>query len=201
MSLNMQVGNMGFDSDGRIGERIYFIRAALMARVRLLGAIAGSIISVAALASSIAITALALASGQFGSRLLHNFMDDRGFQITLGTFNGTFLFCLVILRSTRSADEGGGGGVPQVSVTTALAVGRFMRVSADLFSASHGARDSGALCCRRRRARFERQEIERLYGKSTQQESRRRARPHSSEIEDAGMPDWDAGFDIEASRR
>ena len=145
----------------------------------LLGAIAGSIISVAALASSIAITALALASGQFGSRLLRNFMDDRGFQITLGTFNGTFLFCLVILRSTRSADEGG-GGVPQISVTMAMVLAVACVFLLIYFSASHGARDSGALCHRRCRQRFERRNRAVVW--QERRKARRRARRTGARI-------------------
>lgn len=85
----------------------------------LLSVAASSVLSVAALAFSIAIAALALAAGQFGSRLLRNFLDDAAFQWTLGTFAGTFLFCLVILRATRSQDEGG-VFVPQISVSIAL---------------------------------------------------------------------------------
>lgn len=85
----------------------------------VLSVAASSVLSVAALAFSIAIAALALAAGQFGSRLLRNFLDDAAFQWTLGTFSGTFLFCLVVLRATRSADEGG-VFVPQLSVSVAL---------------------------------------------------------------------------------
>ena len=85
----------------------------------VLSVAASSVLSVAALAFSIAIAALALAAGQFGSRLLRNFLDDAAFQWTLGTFSGTYLFCLVVLRATRSQDEGG-VFVPQFSVSVAL---------------------------------------------------------------------------------
>ena len=195
MSLNMQVGNWGSIPTGGLVSGFIYSGGVDGAR-SLLGAIAGSIISVAALASSIAITALALASGQFGSRLLHNFMDDRGFQITLGTFNGTFLFCLVILRSTRSADEGG-GGVPQVSVTTALVLA-VLCVFLLIYFLHHMARAIQAPYVVADAARDLNQEIERLYGKSTQKKAAA-APDRIKEIEDAGMPDWDAGFDIEAS--
>ncbi len=71
----------------------------------LLSTIAGSMITVAGVTFSITIAALAYASSQFGPRLLTNFMQDRGNQITLGTFIATFLYCLLVLRTVRSADE------------------------------------------------------------------------------------------------
>ena len=85
----------------------------------LLSTIASSVLSVAALAFSLAITALALAAGQFGSRLLRNFFDDGAFNWTLGTFCGTFSFCLLVLRALRSESEGA-AFVPQISVLTAF---------------------------------------------------------------------------------
>jgi uncharacterized membrane protein len=85
----------------------------------VLSTVAASVLSVAALAFSICITALALAAGQFGSRLLRNFLDDGAFKWTLGIFSATFLFCLVVLRSTRGAEDGG-VFVPQLSISIAL---------------------------------------------------------------------------------
>lgn len=180
----------------RFGESLLYSGGVDGARA-LLGAIAGSIISVAALASSIAITALALASGQFGSRLLRNFMDDRGFQITLGTFNGTFLFCLVILRSTRSAEEGG-GGVPQISVTVALALA-VACVFLLIYFLHHMARAIQAPYVVADAAKDLNAEIERLYGKSVE---KRAAAPAelAREFAESEKPDWNEGLDIEASR-
>ena len=178
----------------QFGESLLYSGGVDGARA-LLGAIAGSIISVAALASSIAITALALASGQFGSRLLRNFMDDRGFQITLGTFNGTFLFCLVILRSTRSAEEGG-GGVPQISVTVALMLA-VACVFLLIYFLHHMARAIQAPYVIADAAKDLNQEIERLYGKSVEKKAAA-APDRRREIEESELPDWDEGFDIEA---
>lgn len=64
---------------------------------------------------SITIAALSLASSQFGPRLLRNFVRDRGNQLVLGTFIATFLYCLLVLRTVRSANEI--TFVPHVSVT------------------------------------------------------------------------------------
>ncbi|OKH38650.1 hypothetical protein NIES2119_08625 [[Phormidium ambiguum] IAM M-71] len=84
----------------------------------LLSAIAGSMVSVAATAFSITIVALQLASANFGPRLLRNFMQDTGNQLVLGTFIGTFIYCLLILRTVRGEDFK--LFVPQLSVTVGI---------------------------------------------------------------------------------
>lgn len=71
----------------------------------LLSTVAGSTITVAGVVFSITLAAVTYASGQYGPRLLSNFTRDRGNQATLGVFIGTFLYCLVVLRTIRSAEE------------------------------------------------------------------------------------------------
>jgi len=90
----------------------------------LLGSVAGSMISVAATAFSITIVALQLAASNFGPRLLRNFMQDTGNQIVLGTFIGTFIYCLLVLRTIHGEGDGYEQYVPQLSVTvgTLLAI-------------------------------------------------------------------------------
>jgi uncharacterized membrane protein len=72
----------------------------------LLGAVASSTIGVAGTVFSITIAALTLAAGQMGPRLLRNFTQDRGNQLTLGAFLATFSFALMVLRSVRTQEEG-----------------------------------------------------------------------------------------------
>ncbi|KAA0892860.1 DUF2254 domain-containing protein [Pusillimonas sp. ANT_WB101] len=72
----------------------------------LLGAIASSTIGVAGTVFSITIAALSLAAGQMGPRLLRNFTQDRGVQLTLGVYLGTFSYALMVLRSVRTQEEG-----------------------------------------------------------------------------------------------
>lgn len=84
----------------------------------LLGAIASSTISVAGTLFSITIAALTLASSQMGPRLLRNFMRDRGNQLTLGVFLGTFGYSLIVLRSVRGGEEN--AFVPALGVTIGL---------------------------------------------------------------------------------
>lgn len=84
----------------------------------LLSSVAGSMITVAGTAFSITIVALTLASSQFGPRLMRNFMQDTGNQVVLGTFIGTFIYCLLVLRTVRGDDYN--VFVPQISVTIGM---------------------------------------------------------------------------------
>ncbi|WP_022724519.1 DUF2254 domain-containing protein [Rhodopseudomonas sp. B29] len=86
----------------------------------LLGAVASSTIGVAGTIFSITIAALSLAVGQMGPRLLRNFTRDRGNQITLGIFLGTFCYALVVLRSVRTETEG--AFIPHLAVSVGIAL-------------------------------------------------------------------------------
>ena len=84
----------------------------------LLSAVAASAIGVATTIFSITITTLSLASGQMGPRLLRNFIRDSRNQLALGIFVGTFAYCLVVLRTVRTQDEG--AFVPHAAVSGAI---------------------------------------------------------------------------------
>jgi uncharacterized membrane protein len=81
----------------------------------LLGAIAGSMITIAGVVFSMTLVALSLASSQLGPRLLRSFMRDTTTQMVLGTFVATFLYCLLVLRTIRHPEEV--VFVPHLSVT------------------------------------------------------------------------------------
>jgi uncharacterized membrane protein len=72
----------------------------------MLSAIAGSTVTVVGVTFSITIVALSLASSQYTSRVLRNFMKDGANQFALGVFAGLFAYCLVVLRTIRDTDEG-----------------------------------------------------------------------------------------------
>lgn len=84
----------------------------------LLGAIAGSMITIAGVVFSMTLVALSLASSQLGPRLLRNFMRDTATQTVLGTFVATFLYCLLVLRTIRRGNEI--VFVPHLSITLAV---------------------------------------------------------------------------------
>lgn len=88
----------------------------------MLSTIAGSTITVAGVVFSITLAAVTYASGQHGPRLLTNFARDRGNQLTLGVFVGTYVYCLIVLRTIRAAGEEGQAPafVPQIAVYGAL---------------------------------------------------------------------------------
>ena len=84
---------------------------------QVLSSIGGSMITVAGTVFSVTIAAVVYASGQYGPRLLSNFMSDRGNQVTLGTFIATFLYCLLVLRTIRSPEESEAAGfVPNMAL-------------------------------------------------------------------------------------
>jgi uncharacterized membrane protein len=87
----------------------------------LLSTIAGSMITAASVTFSLASVALSIASQQYGSRVLRNFMRDRITQILLGTFVSTFIYSVLVVRAIRGSDVSG-GFVPAISVTVAIAL-------------------------------------------------------------------------------
>lgn len=84
----------------------------------LLVAIASSMITVVGVTFSITVVALALASSQYTSRILRNFMRDRINQTVLGVFVGVFGYCIVVLRTIRGIDAG--NYVPSLAVLVAM---------------------------------------------------------------------------------
>ncbi len=91
----------------------------------LLSTAASGLITLAALVFSTTLVALTLASSQFGPRLLHDFIRAKPNQITLGLLLGTFLYCLVVLRSID------GGALSELStlvgfILTLLSIGVFL---------------------------------------------------------------------------
>jgi uncharacterized membrane protein len=109
----------------------------------MLGAIAGAMMTVAGVTFSITVLAVAQASSQYTPRILRNFMRDRPNQITLGTLTGVFVYCLVVMRTIRGADEL--RFIPAVAVVLAIvlaivAIGvliYFIHHSAESLEASH----------------------------------------------------------------
>lgn len=86
----------------------------------LLSAIASSMITVVGVVFSITIVALQLASSQYSPRVLRNFMRDRPSQITLGSFIGTFVYSLLVLRTVRAESDERQEFVPVLAVTGAI---------------------------------------------------------------------------------
>jgi len=70
----------------------------------MLSTLAGSMMSVMGITFSMTLLALTLASSQYTSRVLRNFIRSRVTQVTLGTFAGIFVYCLIVLHTIRTGD-------------------------------------------------------------------------------------------------
>ena len=105
----------------------------------VLVAIAGGLITVTGVVFSVTIVALQLASTQFTPRILRNFTADRGNQLVLGVFIGTFTYTLLVLRTVRSADDGESPFVPRVAVTLAVVL-VLVAIGFLIFYINHSAR-------------------------------------------------------------
>jgi uncharacterized membrane protein len=84
----------------------------------ILATIAGSMITVVGVTFSMTLTTLALASNQYTSRILRNFMADRVTQTTLGILAGVFTYCLIVLRTIRGGAED--EFIPSLAVAASL---------------------------------------------------------------------------------
>jgi len=84
---------------------------------QMLSTLAGSTMSVMGVTFSMILVALALASSQYTSRILRNFMRSRVTQVTLGIFAGIFAYCLVVLRTIRGGEA---EFVPSLAVSFAF---------------------------------------------------------------------------------
>ena len=102
----------------------------------MLQVIAASMIGIASTVFSITIASVVYASGSYGPRLLTNFMEDKGNQLSLAVFIGTFVYALTVLRTVRAEDESPSsaseavstalpGFVPQLSLLVAYVLMAF----------------------------------------------------------------------------
>ena len=71
----------------------------------MLTAIAGSMLTVAALAFSLTLATITQVSSQYSPRVLRNFMRDRINQVVMGYFVSVFTYCLIVLGTIRGTDE------------------------------------------------------------------------------------------------
>lgn len=81
----------------------------------MMSTIAGSMMTVVGVTFSMVLMVLAMASSQYTSRILKNFVRSRITQIVLGIFAGIFTYCLIVLRTIRSGDDG--AFVPNLAVS------------------------------------------------------------------------------------
>lgn len=85
--------------------------------ISLLSAVASSSITVAGVVFSATFVTMQLASSQYTPRVIEPLSRRWYIQIVLGTFLGTFMYALVVLRAVRPAGQGDPEFVPVLSVT------------------------------------------------------------------------------------
>lgn len=89
----------------------------------ILAVISQSMIGVAGVMFSMTIVAVSFASGNFGPRLIGNFMRDRGNQWSLGILVSTFVYTILILRAVQNQygpDGQGDAFIPHLSLLMAM---------------------------------------------------------------------------------
>ena len=98
-------------------EHFKLLRIDAQGARQLVSVISGAMMTITGVVFSISIVTLALASNQFGPKILRNYLRDTGNKIVLGLFVSTFIYGLMILASI---DTGQGGFVPLWSVLTCI---------------------------------------------------------------------------------
>jgi uncharacterized membrane protein len=110
--------------DVTIAELPFGFRSTVESARTLLGAIAAATISFAGIAFSVSLLILQLASSQYSPRVVHTLFRDPFNKRVMALVVGTFTYCIVVLRSVRSALEADGEPViPNLSVTVAVVLG------------------------------------------------------------------------------
>ncbi len=115
--------------DVRLGtgwmDAVGFLRPMQVDGARgILTTLASAVLGVAGVSFSITMVAVTFASGNYGPRLIGNFMRDRTNQVVLGIFLATFVYCIAVL-STIHAESGVDDDiiaafVPQISILVAM---------------------------------------------------------------------------------
>lgn len=123
--------------------------------------IASSMLTFTGLVFSITMLVLQLASSQLSPRAMRTFLRDRANQIVLGTFIGTFLYALLVLRRITD-DAGAEQFVPALSVWVALML-VLLSVGLFVFYIDHMAQSIRPVTVMERVTRETEQAIARLY--------------------------------------
>jgi uncharacterized membrane protein len=95
----------------------FFPEAGAAGTREMLSIIGGSVLTLGGVAFSFTIVVFSFASTQYSSRTLRTFMDDNVNQVVLGVILGCFVYCMVVLRSTRLEEN---APVPELSASFAL---------------------------------------------------------------------------------
>jgi uncharacterized membrane protein len=87
------------------------------AAMEILGTVAASMVSLAALVLTITMVVVQLAMGQFSPRIVQRILEDKPSQLAIGIFVGTFAHAMLALREVQTE---GRGVVPGLAVVIAF---------------------------------------------------------------------------------
>lgn len=139
-AVAVAAGVAGGEWFGRLGDvgsdlTFVFVGSADSARA-ILSTIAGSTITVTSLTFTLTVVALQVASGQFTPRLMRTFLSDRGNQMVLAIFIGTFAYSLTLLRHVQAESDLFARRIPSVGVTVAVVLS-LLAISALVYFIHH----------------------------------------------------------------
>jgi uncharacterized membrane protein len=122
------LGFIGISADSRLHDGSIELPFGLTSTVdsarALLSTIAGATITFAGIAFSVSLLIIQQASSQYSPRVVHTLFRDPFNKRVMGLVVGTFTYCVMILRSTRSAlEESGDPVIPNLSVAVAVVLG------------------------------------------------------------------------------
>jgi uncharacterized membrane protein len=122
------VASVGVAIDSRFDEQSSELPLGLTSTVEsaraLLSTIAGATITFAAIAFSISLLVIQQASSQYSPRVVHTLFRDPFNKRVMALVVGTFTYCVVVLRSVRTAlEQNGDPVIPNVSVAVAVVLG------------------------------------------------------------------------------
>jgi uncharacterized membrane protein len=140
--VGLSVGTMALDQAYDYALIPRSISGGPDAALEILGTVAASMVSLAALVLTITMVVVQLAMGQFSPRIVQRILQDKPSQFAIGVFVATFAHAMLTLREVQTE---GDGVVPGLAVVVAFAlviisimvlvwyvhhIGRKLRVSA-----------------------------------------------------------------------
>ncbi len=110
--------------DGRVEDLPQRFTATVDSARSVLSVVAGATLAFAAIAFSVSLLLISLASSQYSPRVVHGLFRDPFNKRVMGVVIGTFTYCLVVLRAVRGPlEDSGQAVVPSLSILAAVVLG------------------------------------------------------------------------------
>lgn len=118
------VGEVALAVDARVEGIPDRLTATVDSARQVLSVIAGATLTFAAIAFSVSLLLISLASSQYSPRVVHGLFRDPFNKRVMGVVVGTFTYCLIVLRSVRGPlEQSGDPIVPSISILLAVVLG------------------------------------------------------------------------------